>query len=126
MFGQNELGWPSLTSFIDHYSKFIDDVRVKQPNAKLFLTGLPPVSKEKSAAGGDTGVTNERTQMYNVQIEELARTKGCYYISVPDAMMTSEGDLPADASSDGIHLNMEYSRLWADHICQTVMAAHNR
>ena len=123
MFGQNELGWPSLTSFIDHYSDFITDVWEMHPNAKIFLTGLPPFSKAKSAQGGETGANNERVRMYNEQIEQLARTRGCYYITVPDVMITADGDLPDDASSDGMHLNMQYSSVWADHICLTVMAA---
>lgn len=38
-------------------------------------------------------------------------------------MITADGDLPDDASSDGMHLNMQYSSVWADHICLTVMAA---
>lgn len=123
MFGQNELGWPSLTSFISHYSQFIDDIRVKQPNAVIFLTGLPPFSKAQSESGGETGANNERIRMYNEQIEQLALTKNCYYIRVPDVMLTAGGDLPDEASSDGMHLNMKYSRAWADFICLTVMQA---
>lgn len=126
MFGQNELGWPSVDSFIQHYSDFIDDVRAKQPNARIFLTGLPPFSKEKSAEGGSTGLTNERVHLYNGRIEELAQSKNCYYISVPDAMMDADGALPSEATSDGIHLNLTYSKIWADHICLTVMVAHGR
>ena len=123
MFGQNELGWPSLTSFISHYSQFIDDVRAKQPNAVVFLTGLPPFSKAQSDKGGETGANNDRIRMYNEQIEQLALTKNCYYIRVPDVMLTADGDLPDEASSDGMHLNMKYSKAWADFICLTVMQA---
>lgn len=126
MFGQNELGWPNVDSFIQHYSDFIDDVREKQPNARIFLTGLPPFSKEKSSEGGSNGLTNERVHLYNGRIEKLAQSKNCYYISVPDAMMDADGALPSQATSDGIHLNLAYSKIWADHICLTVMAAHGR
>lgn len=126
MFGQNELGWPNVDSFIAHYSDFIDDVRAKQPAAKLFLTGLPPFSKAKSDEGGSSGLTNERVHLYNGKIEQLAQSKNCYYISVPDAMMDSTGALPDEATSDGIHLNLNYSKIWADHICLTVMSAHGK
>lgn len=126
LFGQNELGWPSVDSFIQHYSDFIDDVREKQPNARIFLAGLPPFSKEKSSEGGSNGLTNERVHLYNGRIEQLAQSKNCYYISVPDAMTDADGALPSEATSDGIHLNLEYSKIWADHICLTVMAAHGR
>ena len=44
--------------------------------------------------------------------------RGAAVITLVDA----NGCLPADASGDGIHLNMTYSKYWADHICRTVAA----
>ena len=122
MFGENELGWPDLNLFINKYEQLCRDVWKKQPGAKLFITGIPPVSAAKSASS-TTGVTNENIQLYNAQLADLcARTEGVYFISVPEALMTSNGALPAEASGDGLHLNMTYSRYWADHICLTVMS----
>lgn len=125
LFGQNELGWPSLNSFIEHYAKLIEDIKQIHPNAQIFLTGLLPVSEAKSAQGGESGVNNERIQMYNEQIEQLARTSNCNFISVPEELMTSNGALVEGASSDGIHLNMDCSKIWAEHISRAIMAAHN-
>ncbi len=122
MFGQNELGWPNLNTFIDKYEQFLRDVWRRQPNAKLFIMGSPPVSAERSATS-TTGVTNENIHLYNAQLEDLcARTANCYYISIPEVLVTASGALPNDASGDGIHLNKTYSKLWSDHICLTVMS----
>ena len=121
MFGENELGWPNINTFINKYEQFCRDVWAKQPGAKLFITGIPPVSAAKSSSS-TTGVTNENIQLYNSQLCDLcARVDNLYFISVPEALMTADGALPAEASGDGLHLNLTYSRYWADHICLTVM-----
>lgn len=123
MFGENELGWPNINSFLDRYEQFCRDVWAKQPGAKLFITGIPPISAAKSANGASTGVTNENIGIYNAQLADLcARIDNVWFITVPEALMTADGALPAEASGDGLHLNMTYSRYWADHICQSVMA----
>lgn len=123
MFGENELGWPNLNVFIEKYSQLLTDVWQRQPGCKIFIMGIPPVSERKSAEGeaAGTGVYNERIQMYNAQLEELARTRGCYFVTVPSQLINSNGALPDEASSDGLHLNTTYSRYWADHICICVM-----
>ena len=120
-FGENELGWPNLNVFVQKYEQFCRDVWTRQPNAKLFITGLPPISAKKSAAGGSTGVTNENINTMNALLEELcSRTDNLYFITVPDALYNEDHVLPDDASGDGLHLNLAYSRIWADQIMNIV------
>lgn len=121
MFGENELGWPNLNTFIEKYSKFLDDIWQRQPGCEIFIMLIPPVSAKVSSTS-TTGVTNENIQLYNAQLVDLAARRGCHYVSVPEALVDANGCLPADASGDGIHLNMTYSKYWADHICRTVAA----
>lgn len=122
MFGENELGWPNLNTFINKYSGLLDDVWKRQPECEIFIMGIPPVSESVSSSS-TTGVTNENIQLYNAQLVDLATRRGCHFVSVPESLMTANGALPPEASSDGLHLNLQYSKLWADHICLTVMAA---
>ncbi|MBO4879802.1 MAG: hypothetical protein IK064_02535 [Clostridia bacterium] len=122
MFGENELGWPDLNVFISKYAQLMRDVWRRQPNCKIFIMGIPPVS-ERVSNTSTTGVTNENIYRYNAQLQDLAlRTANAYYVSVPEQLMNDNGALPDEASSDGIHLNKTYSRYWADHICLTVMS----
>ncbi|MCH5278589.1 MAG: hypothetical protein J1E60_02240 [Christensenellaceae bacterium] len=121
MFGENELGWPNLNTFINKYSDLLDDVWQRQPGCEIFIMGIPPVSESVSSSS-TTGVTNENIQLYNAQLVDLATRRGCHFVSVPESLMTSNGALPPEASSDGLHLNLQYSKLWADHICLTVMS----
>lgn len=124
LFGENELGWPSVDSFISKYSQLVDDVRERQPDAEIFIMGIPPVSKKaaESEKNKSRGVTNENIVIFNAGLARLAGERGCNFIPVPAALTAADGALPKEASSDGIHLNMKFSRLWADHICLSVAA----
>ena len=121
MFGQNECGWPSLDTFLSKYAQLLNDIWSRQPNAKIFITAVPPVSKAVSDEGPN-GVTNEHINYINNGLEQLAdRTANAYFISVPGVMFGSDGALCAEASGgDGIHLNLTYTRYWADHIRNVV------
>lgn len=123
MFGQNECGWPDLNNFINKYETLLADVWAKQPQAKLFLMGITPVSKKVSDKGKN-GVTNANINTINEGLEALAaRTANAYYISVPQQFYGSNGALVEEASSDGVHLTVAYMKIWADHICRIVGGA---
>ena len=120
MFGQNECGWPDLNNFIRKYETLLQDVWSRQPNAKLFLMGITPVSKKVSDKG-ENGVTNANINTINAGLEALAaRTANAYYVSVPQQFYGSNDALVQEASSDGIHLTVPYMKIWADHICRIV------
>lgn len=122
MFGQNELGWPNLNVFVQKYANLIRDVKSRQPNARVFITAMPPVTKALSDSSTD-GTTNANINYLNALLSELAAQFGyCRFITVPDEMYDANDALPPQASGDGIHLNMTFSRIWAEHICQAVAA----
>lgn len=120
LLGTNELGWPSFPTFIQKYSDLLDAVWQRQPKAKIYVTALPPVTKQTSDTS-TVGITNSNIVRMNSMLEELAGRKGAIFIDVPSSLYDESGALPADASSDGIHLNLKYDRLWADHITLRVM-----
>lgn len=116
MFGQNELGWISH-SFRIRYSRLIEDVHSRQPQATLLLAGMPPLSKYLSQTSTD-GSTNENVNIFNNIIRELASSCDyCRYIEPPATLYDSEGYLPIGASADGMHLNRTYLALWAEQLC---------
>ena len=120
MFCQNECGWPNLNNFIVKYEQLLQDVWARQPQAKLFLMGITPVSQAVSDKG-ENGVTNANINTINSGLEALAaRTQNAYYVSVPSSFYTANGALQNDASNDGVHLNKAYMEVWADHICGVV------
>lgn len=120
LLGMNELGWPSYTTFIQKYSDLLDAVWQRVPGARIFIVALPPVTK-KYSDNSTNGVNMANINRMNGLLEELAQRRGATFIEAPDELYTSGGYLPAEASSDGIHLNLKYDRIWAAHICLRTM-----
>ena len=58
----------------------------------------------------------------NVLIEELAADNGVKYINPASALKNSNGVLPDEASSDGIHLNKKYCKIWLTYIIDNVFS----
>ena len=120
MFGENELGWPSPKAYIDKYEELVDAVWERQPDTEIYIVAMPPVSAGYTDSNY-VGVNNTNIQNFNAMMEDLAYRRGCHYIDVPQELMTFDGALPNEASGDGLHLNLQYARYWADHICLSVM-----
>lgn len=114
MLGVNELGWSSTEKFVEDYTKMVRDIKQYQPQAKIFLQSILPVSAKKSAS--DKIYNNEKIAAYNAEIEKIAERENVYYLEVNAAISDSNGYLPEDASSDGIHLNRKYCQIWCDYL----------
>lgn len=107
MFGENELGWTSTDSFIEQYGQLIDIVRSYQPDAKLYLLAITPVTKKVSDENIDN-TNNERILQYNELIRKLAADKNAVFADIYSAVADSEGNLPEGAASDGVHFGKDY------------------
>ena len=101
MLGINELGWWSEKQFYTQYGELVDLIRAAQPSAQIYLQTLIPVTAAKSAEGV---YTNLRLQAFNQIIRTLAQEKQVYLLDVWSAFANAQGALPAEQSSDGIHL----------------------
>ncbi|MBR3381938.1 MAG: hypothetical protein IKG85_02720 [Clostridia bacterium] len=119
LFGENEIGWPSQSTFMRRYAELLDAIWERQPHAEIYVCGMPPVTKARSDRN-ENGLTNENIVRTNAKFKQMAQEKGAYYIGLPSAMYDNDGALPAEASSDGIHLNLKYDRIWAEYITRKV------
>lgn len=124
MLGDNECGWGNKDIFINRYSKVIDAVKERIPDAEIYLQSVLPVS-ESASASNPFGVTNDNINKLNVKIEKLAADYGIHYINPASALMNSDGALPDDAASDGIHLNKKYCKIWLTYIIDNVFSEVN-
>lgn len=113
MLGVNELGWYNDTRYENHYAQLIDLVREAQPNARIYLQTLIPVTAEKSAS---SYVNNPQILVYNEIIARLAREKGAYLVDVWSAFAGEDGALDAEGSVDGVHLTRPYYVKWLDYL----------
>lgn len=114
MLGVNELGWVSTDIFIDDYGKIIDELKKSQPDAAIYVQSILPVSAKKSEQ--DSIYNNPRINEFNALIEQMAKDKGATYLRVNEALMDESGSLPADASTDGVHPNIDYCRKWTAYL----------
>ena len=114
MLGVNELGWAYEKVFIQKYGEVVDKVKELQPDAKIYVQSILPVTKAKS--DGDAIYNNTKISRYNELIEQMCREKGVTYLHVADAVGLDNGALPAGSATDGVHLNREYCYKWQDYL----------
>ena len=114
MFGVNELGWSYPEKFQESYQQVVQEVKKTQPDATIYVQSILPVSKEKSDSSDIYNM--ERVNMFNGLLQEMAEEEGVIYLDVASSVMDTEGYLPADASTDGVHLNKEYCQIWLRYL----------
>lgn len=114
MLGINELGWKSQDRFIEYYGQLIDMVREKQPEAIIYVQSLIPVTKEKSDSSDI--FNNTRIALYNQCIQKVLEGRDAVWLDVGAALQGEDGCMPPDSTFDGIHLNQQYCRKWAEFL----------
>ena len=115
MLGVNELGWYNDQRFYNCYADLVDAVKEQVPDAEIYIQTLLPVTAEKSSS--HDYFTNEKIVVYNDLIAKLAQEKGVHLLDTHVSVMDQEtGVLPAEASSDGIHLKRGYYEKWLDYL----------
>lgn len=107
MFGENELGWVSSDSFAEQYGLLIEKAREYQPQAKIYLLAITPVTKKISEENHDN-TNNESIMLYNDIIKQLAENNNAVYADIYSAVVDKDGNLPEGAAGDGIHFGKEY------------------
>lgn len=118
-FGVNELGWVSVSSFIDCYNKLIDHIISVNPDAVIYVQNILPVSKKKS--DGSSIYNMEKVNEFNAAILEMCmQRKDVIYLDVASVVTDADGYLPAEASSDGIHCNDDYCKRIIQYIRRNI------
>ncbi len=113
-FGTNEMGWPYYDSFIQYYSKLVESVRRYSPNAKIYCESILPVTATRDLQGD--AINNTNVKALNEYIQNFASANGCIYLPCDTAVMGADGKLPEEASTDGIHLSIDYCKYWLNYI----------
>ena len=68
-------------------------------------------------------INMENIRRTNERIRLMCAEKNAVFIDNPPELFDRDGYLPAEASADGVHFNIRYDRIWADHITLGVMNA---
>lgn len=113
MLGVNELGWSSRDTFVSDYKKMIGDLKKDQPEVRIYLESILPVSAKKSAES--KVYNNDRIASFNNTIQKIAKDEKVVYLDIGRAVAAG-GVLPDGASADGVHLNSAYCAKWCDYL----------
>lgn len=113
-FGTNEMGWPYIDSFKEHYTDMVKTIQTYQPNAKIILVGILPVTASKDMEGDS--VNNANATLFTAAIQEVANEQGMTYLDCSPAVADENGYLPEEASTDGVHMTSEYCLYWQNYI----------
>ena len=117
MLGINELGWNNDQDVEDTFAQLLDKIKELEPEAQIYVQSIVPVSTEKCKQTNQAYyITNEQIAVYNEIFRRLAEEKEVYYVNVAEALVDETGELPADASSDGIHFHREGYRTWYEYL----------
>ena len=114
MLGVNELGWSYPQVFKVKYGELIDEIRKVKPDCQIYLQSIIPVTKSKN--NSDSIYNNTNIAKFNEYIKQVANEKGVHYLDVKSVLVDSEGNLPKNASTDGIHVGKTYCKKWLKYL----------
>lgn len=106
LIGTNDLVYSdlSLDGIKDNIEKIIDEIRLDNPNTKIYLESLYPVNSnvnEEMVAGRK----NDDIIKLNEKIKTICEEGKCTYIDMYNKLLDRNGNLKRIYTADGIHLN---------------------
>lgn len=106
--GLNDISHPDTTleSYLSHYEKLIDSVRLQLPNTQIYICSIFPVTDEALKENPEFS----QIETYNTALAEMAKRKNIHYIDTYTFLKNN----PQYHEQDGIHVNREFYPFWMD------------
>lgn len=113
LLGSNDLlyGMDS-EKFSSEYIEFIQHIKDKLPNTKVYIQSIFPVSKDVEA--NKPLLSNSRIDEFNRKLKSMAEQQEINYINVSDLLKDNSGIMNKDYTSDGIHVKYKFYSIWLD------------
>ena len=107
MMGMNGVAWDINNDMTSEIGTFIDNVKASLPSVNIYLMSVTPVSAEREAkaSAADGKILNSQIDDFNSSLLSLANEKNIHYLDVNSYLKGSNGCLPSDVTSDGIHIS---------------------
>lgn len=113
MLGVNEIS-SSSERFKQNMGGIVDLIRKTQgEDIPIYLINITPTTKKKSDS---TPFNKENAVRLNAALLELCQEKECYYLDLYSCFADENGYLPADKSTDGVHLTRSQYPVMADYL----------
>ncbi|MBR6381828.1 MAG: hypothetical protein IKS07_09185 [Lachnospiraceae bacterium] len=117
MIGINELGTNNLEGNIEAYEALVKDLTERQFGAEIFVQANLHVTKARSDR--DRNINNEKIDLYNEMIEEMAIGYDLHYLDVNPVFDDGEGNLSTTyTGGDDAHLRAKYYEQWVQWIIE--------
>ena len=116
VFGFNEAGAGGYKWFSTRFDQFMQKIRQWQPEAKIILNGIMPVTRELIASRGDAGSCwkPENLRKLNNLFKSYANGTDVFYIDCTPYFGDEEGYMFDSITNDGIHPKVKYYKVWRD------------
>ncbi len=124
-FGLNEAGAGTYSWFCKRFDQFMEKLRAWQPDAKIILNGIMPVTRAyitDSKYGGDYWQPENLRKLSDV-FRSYANGTDVFYIDCSEYFADSEGYLYPSVTGDGCHPRPKYYKTWRDwmsYACSTL------
>lgn len=108
--GTNDLSDSSRTiqSVMDNYARILQTVKTRLPETKLYLMAYYPVNYEAATPEMKPCLkirSNEKITLANAEVKKLTECFGGKYIDVNAPLKDKNGDLRAEFTIEGMHIN---------------------
>lgn len=100
----------SIREIMENYDRLIEEIRARLPEAELYFMAYYPVNPEVAKEGIREALqirTNEKILQANDEVKQLAAKYQAHYIDVNDALKDAKGQLKAEYTLEGMHINEE-------------------
>lgn len=117
LFGTNALvsdGDEVVTKFITYYEKMIEMLQQSLPNVPIYIQSVPGVQEWVSET--KPGLTNDRIQVVNNLLANLALRRGCYFVNIAEALNQTDGSQIDEYEADGIHMQPSGYTAWCTYL----------
>ena len=110
MLGANDVEWMTTAKYLLYYGRLIDDIEKKCPHAEIEIQSILPVSVLYEKKHPEH--TNAKIEQFNQALKDMCGKRALRYVDVASALKDGSGNLPAEASDDGLHLKAKYYSKW--------------
>ena len=76
----------------------------------------PVIAAVKDDAGLCNALTNEHLRVYNGLMQKAAEEKQVVFLDRYSEFANENGELPEEASKDGVHLKSDYCKQWLEYL----------
>ena len=119
------MGWLDNEVLVELNRSFLTEVKKALPNCKVYVQSIFPFTASLCAA--DPTYSNDLVREYNQLMYQMAQEMGFYFVNCYEAFADENGNLPEEASAEGIHFGPTYYGKWVDYLtCHTILDQEER